>query len=445
MARPSNLTNYRILMKKQEILLSSYELLKCWRWTLGLLLFGGAMFYFMFTRELWILLGIPPMKPFFVDQYAILAASDCSQQGFDVFVQNPCDPYNRIHVYSRLWLIFSYLGIHVQHNTFFGVVIVGSFLIATALSIKPKTKYELIVSVLLLSSPAVMLGVERGNSDLIMYTLCVAGVYLLARKNLILKSFAYCFLMHAFFLKLYPVASFIILVEYIKKIKTFYFVTTIVAVFISIYMYVTFNDLVMIVKNIPKPDDLFMTFGSKELLKMLNIKSNIIYISFPLILFSIIIGHYLSDMIKSVNRNINSREILLFLAGAANLCLCFFVNINYHYRCVYLLCCLPYFFRLKEQRVNSTIKMMTYAFYFFMFSIVWAEFFIYWVGDPAIMSMLKMSMMDAIRNIQLLKHTSSWGVSLILLIFLSASIQSSVAEKRQPFTRDAKFPVAPEL
>ena len=369
------------------------------------------------------------MKPFFADQYAILAAADCSQQGLNVFLQNPCDPYNRIHVYSRLWLVISQLGVHTQHNTFFGITIICSFLFAAVLSIKPTNLKELLIAVLFLSSPAVMLGVERGNSDLIMYTLCVGGVYFLTQRSFVFTCFSYLVFTLAFSLKFYPIASFVILIKHIKKIQIFYCVATFLVILISVYVAVTFNDLLIIKKNIPNPDDFFMTFGAKELIKLLDLRFNIIYVSFPLIIFTIIIGSYLSNELEIINSNIDIREILLFLAGTANLCLCFFVNINYHYRCVYLLCCLPYFFSLKEYKLNFSIKMMVYVFYFFSFSCVWAEFFIYWVGEPAIQSILKISMMDAIRNIQLLKHASSWGFSMILLIFFFAIIRSALFEK----------------
>ena len=369
------------------------------------------------------------MKPFFADQYGLLAASDCSEQGFNVFFQNPCDPYNRTLAYSRVWLTFSYLGLHARHNTIFGIAIISSFLITTVLSVKPRKFNELIISALLLSSPAVMLGVERGNSDLIIYTLCVGGVYFITQGNLLLKIISYFIFILAFLLKFYPIASLILLINHIKTKKVFYYISTSIIILISIYIYVTFNDLIMIKNNIQIPYDFFLSFGSEELIRLLNIKVNTLYVSLPIIFMTIIIGFYISEILKNINNDIDTRVIYLFLAGSANLCLCFFININYSYRCVYFLCCLPYFFRLKEHNQSVAIKSIVYAFYFFMLSVVWAEFFIYWVGDPAVMSIFKISMMDAIKNIQIVKHASSWGASLTLLVFFFAIIKSSLVEK----------------
>lgn len=416
-------------MNKKEIFVRGYELLRGWQWSMVLLLFGGGLLYLMFARDLWMLLGIPAMQPYFADHYAILAASDCAQQGLDVFAQNPCDPYHRVHVYSRLWLVFSYLGIHAQHNTLFGIAIICTFLLAVVLSVRPRKIDEVILSAVLLSSPAIMLGVERGNSDLIMYTFCVVGVYLLAQASLLSTILANLFLLFAVFLKFYPVASFVVLVEFFSKRETFYKIISCVALIIAAYVCVTYTDILTIVKNLPKPDAFFMTFGARELLKLVNMNNWYLSIVLPAILAAVLAGMSLSATLKKMHENIESRVLLLFLAGAANLSVCFFTNLNYHYRCVYLLCCLPYFFRVREHAPNCAIKSMVYVFYLCMIPTVWAEFFMYWAGDPAVLSILKIPMMEAIRDIQVMKHAGAWGVSLIVLIFFFAIVRDSIAAK----------------
>ena len=45
----------------------------------------------------------------FADWTVILNANDCVQKGYDVFLENPCDKWNRKHVYGEILLHIPYI------------------------------------------------------------------------------------------------------------------------------------------------------------------------------------------------------------------------------------------------------------------------------------------------------------------------------------------------
>ena len=47
----------------------------------------------------------------FADWTVILNANDCLQKGYDVFLENPCDHWNRKHVYGNLLLNIPFIKI----------------------------------------------------------------------------------------------------------------------------------------------------------------------------------------------------------------------------------------------------------------------------------------------------------------------------------------------
>ena len=51
----------------------------------------------------WIYPFIPKMLPLFADMRVITAGSECIRLGYDVLVENPCDPWNREMNYPRIW------------------------------------------------------------------------------------------------------------------------------------------------------------------------------------------------------------------------------------------------------------------------------------------------------------------------------------------------------
>ncbi len=175
------------------------------RWSILLLLSIAAYLYILFNYTLWSSVGIPHLKAPFADMQAILSASDAYREGYNPYIENPYDPLGREHVYPRPWLWLGYTGITLDHSNFAATLLMAFFFLLSIRILRPENGNEFLISAMLLLSPAVMLGVERGNNDLIIFILLGLAVFFLNNKIRALDLIAYFFLFLASILKIYPI------------------------------------------------------------------------------------------------------------------------------------------------------------------------------------------------------------------------------------------------
>lgn len=153
------------------------------RGTLGLIAAALGFFLAMDVLGVWMWVGVPHVTPTLADWYGTLSASDCHAQGIDVYVTNPCDLYGRIHVYGHPWLYLSWFGLTRETHFISGMaIIVIPFIVAAAFTLDPKTPREFLLALVILLSPASMLGIERANIDLFVFVLGVVTSALVATR-----------------------------------------------------------------------------------------------------------------------------------------------------------------------------------------------------------------------------------------------------------------------
>jgi hypothetical protein len=123
--------------------------------------------------------GIHNYGRVYLDSYAVLAALDAVRAGADPHAVNALDVLSRPHVYSDWWLALRWLGLSREHNVLVGTAWVGAFAVAVWASARPRNYGEALWLAALLVSPSVMLAVNRGNNDLVIFVL-LAGCGLVA-------------------------------------------------------------------------------------------------------------------------------------------------------------------------------------------------------------------------------------------------------------------------
>ena len=146
-----------------------------------LLLLAGLTLAGWMATALWprvlATLGITDYGQWFLDSYAVLAASDAVRTGVDPGAVNPLDPLLRNHKYSDWWFGLRWFGLTRDHNFVVGTVWVGAFALAVWQSVRPRSLREAGWLTVLLLSPPVLLAVNRANNDLVIYALLtVTGV-----------------------------------------------------------------------------------------------------------------------------------------------------------------------------------------------------------------------------------------------------------------------------
>lgn len=158
-------------------------------------------------ESLWWWLGVGHITPYFSDLVAILAAGEAHVRGWDVYQHNPLDPYNRPHVYGPWWLMLGDIGLGRADTWWLGLTLAGLFLMAALLVLKPRNNYTVVLAVLMMVSPGVLLAVERGNNDLVIFLLLTLAAWLVTRRQMLSGVAGAGLVLLSAALKLYPLAA----------------------------------------------------------------------------------------------------------------------------------------------------------------------------------------------------------------------------------------------
>lgn len=318
--------------------------------------------------DLWRTIGIPHFKDkWFIDFHALVAAAECDAQGLNTFLTNPCDPFNRVHVYSRVWFLLDDLGISSNNFRFWGAVVSSTFVLTYLIILKPNNLWQLAVTTCLLLSPAVLLGIERANNDLIIFSLLALSCYLNLSQHKLNQLFSYILLVLSAAIKFYPLVAFCIYLFTSKSRVKFWIITTITTVLTLIVIAITYTDFQQM--RLPTPSNRW-TFGARYILQ----------IPFPeLPYFKIILACWLLIFIMAFVFTKTQEEhsprkpdfkTTLFIIGSSISLFTFISANNYDYRCVFLLFCVPFLFErceIKELCSNTIITILI------MCTIVWWE------------------------------------------------------------------------
>ena len=108
--------------------------------------------------------------------HAVTAAVECHRLGFDVYVQNPCDVFGRVHGYSPVWLWLAVLPITTAWDNALGLGLVLLFLVALAFLPAGRDWRQTMLITLGAVSSATMFALERANVDLLMFVMAMLAV-----------------------------------------------------------------------------------------------------------------------------------------------------------------------------------------------------------------------------------------------------------------------------
>jgi hypothetical protein len=151
----------------------------------------------------WTALHIPAFSTFFLDLRVITSGLFTLQHGGDPFASNPADPMHRMMNYPRIWLyLFSLLGINNRNIFIVGIILALVYLTCISILIlRSKANLEALVLLFAGLSLAPLLTIERGNTDLFVFSLVFLGCMATSRY---LKLSAF---LVAALLKVYPVVA----------------------------------------------------------------------------------------------------------------------------------------------------------------------------------------------------------------------------------------------
>jgi hypothetical protein len=180
--------------------------------------------FFVPYHKFWRIIGVPAVKNPFIDLAAVLGAFDCDRLTGEVsLTNNPC--FNQIS-YPSSWSSLTWLGLEQRNTIFLGVFFALIFYVITLIIIGRLNYQEAVVYALILCSPPVMLLVERGNVDIVIYSWLGVGLIIIKNSRaLIFRLCAYLLIFFAGVIKLFPIFGLVVIIK--EKRNLFLFLAAI--------------------------------------------------------------------------------------------------------------------------------------------------------------------------------------------------------------------------
>jgi hypothetical protein len=289
----------------------------------------------------WATVGVEPGDKSFVDLRSVTSSWDCEHRGIEAFPNNPCDPFHRPANYPRVWTRLGVFGLGEGDTVPLGVAIDIVFFVAALAVAGPLTLGEGAVYSVGLLAPATMLGVERGNVDLLMFALIVLGLLLLRRS----PWAGAAPIVLAGVLKLYPAFA---LAPFLRlRHRSAALLASVVA--LGVYGAVTLGDIRTLRHVIPRV--VVNSYGAGVVVEALRLAhvswvqsaAEVRYVRLVVLALGLLLAFALLRVRRSATAAEAGGELRLdaFWAGAAVYLGTYVFGSNFDYRLAFLLLCVP--------------------------------------------------------------------------------------------------------
>jgi hypothetical protein len=320
-----------------------------WRPSSGqVLLVGLVALYFLALASLdwyWPRFGVPAGTGFsFLDFRYWTTAWECVRAGTDVVPVNPCDPRMREFDHPRLWLAPAFLGLGESSTSALGGLIAGSFFASVLALIGRITPADAVLYAALICSPAVMLGVERGNTDLIVFVLVFWGVVVARRSARVAAVLGHGLLLLAAMLKLYPVLAWAGLLR--RPFR--HALPGLIALFVAFAAYVVATREHLETLREIFPRQIQHSYGAPILADSLGLdglRGHVLVVAFGCAIAGLVVALTLRRGRRRANDVVVPRELALFWAGAGVFVGSYALTHNFNYRLAFLLLAVPQLLR----------------------------------------------------------------------------------------------------
>lgn len=277
----------------------------------------------------WNALGVPPLGNEFGDLRVVTAGWDCWRRGLDVLVANPCDPWARPMNYPRLWLLPGLLGLGESATVILGIAMCMGFLGAMMLLVGRLGLANTLIYGAAVASPAVLLAVERGNNDLVVFALCVVGLAAIQRSGSAGTALGVALILAATMLKLYPVFALVVLVPRTR-------LAVVALAVAAIYAFLTLPDLALISQATPRPA--LYAYGTEPLAVAANVGMKVVTLA---VVAAALLASSLGIARRTAEAAVPSLALDAFLVGGAMFLGTFLIGSNYIYRLLLILLTMP--------------------------------------------------------------------------------------------------------
>jgi hypothetical protein len=318
---------------------------------LGLIVFAMILLAFQQIvgwNATWRAFGVTPLQPTFFDMHVINDYAACAAKGVDAYTPHSCNEANFNIPPTWLWL--GSLGIGGTDSAWMSVLMIGAAAIVMVMLFRGGPWLNGVVALAALVSPSVMMGVERGNLDLLILTLVGASALIYDERKLGPSLAAVGLLSLGIALKLLPMFCVSLLARFSKR--TFIVACVISAVGCA-FLILTFQYLVLIRRNVPTT--FVLSYGYKAIFLGIDHMRDEAGLSpwhladtwLPFLTTAFVLVCAVTVAVRNV---FNERKFFsidqsiagtAFLFGAGIYCGTYLLGTNFIYRLMFLLLCIP--------------------------------------------------------------------------------------------------------
>jgi len=296
----------------------------------------------------WRAFGVTPLQPPFFDMHVINDYAACGAKGIDAYAPRSCSGVN--YNIPPTWLWLGSLGIAGADAAWMSVVMIAAAAIVMVMLFRGGHWLNGVIALAALASPSVMMGVERGNLDLLILTLVGASALIYDERRPASSSAAVGLLSLGVALKLFPIFCVALVARFSKRA---FIVACVLAAVGCAYLTLTFQYLVLIRRNVPTT--FVLSYGYKAIfLGMDHMRDEaglgpwqLANTWLPFLATAFVLVCAAAVATRSV---FNEREFCLidrssagtaFLFGAGIYCGTYLLGTNFIYRLMFLLLCVP--------------------------------------------------------------------------------------------------------
>ena len=317
----------------------------------------------------------------FLDTDTVLSAVRCLRADVDAYVFNPCDPQLRVFTYSPLWMSLTALPVTEAWVIWMGLVWVLLYLGAMFLLPVVRSRNAMVLTILGTASSASIYAMERGNNDIVIFALVSVAAVLLTRQGAA-RRLGYGAVLLAGLLKYYPLG--VMMVALRETPRRFLTIAAISLAITLLAIWVTWDDLIRVLKSIPVGPFFTDMFGAKSTgLALVGIfhlpkwvePATRAVLSLGALAVGLKIG--LGPRLHADLVRLTERERSFLLVGSLMVCLCYFSAQNIGYRSINLILVLPALTALIELTGARLYKWTTGAIIALLWVGAWR---LYWEG-----------------------------------------------------------------
>jgi len=206
----------------------------------------------------WRTFGVTPLQPPFFDMHVVNDYAACARKGIDAYAPRACnvDNFN----IPPTWLLVGFLGVDGSDSSWLSAVVIAAAMIVMVLLLQGRSWYHGVIALGAVISPSVMMGVERGNLDLLVLALVGSAALIYEEKRIGRACGAIGFLGLGIALKLVPMFCVSLAARFSRQ--TFIFACATAALSL-IYLDLAMEYVFLIRRNVPTT--FILSYGYKAI------------------------------------------------------------------------------------------------------------------------------------------------------------------------------------